>query len=63
MSAAIDWIAIERAMLASFRGIPLTNEQQEAIGDAFRREPEEYGRRSRSVREGEIARVRRSGAF
>lgn len=54
----IDWRTIEKLMLKGFRGQGLTADEMALISDAHKREPTEYGKRGKAVREKEIAAIR-----
>ncbi len=57
-SKPIDWRLIEHLCLRSFTGGTLSDDEQRVILDAYRREPEEYIRRTHVVRDEERNRMR-----
>lgn len=54
----IDWPAIERLMLKSFRGLSMTDYERLQIERAYRAEPLEYGARHRKIKYAEIEKLR-----
>lgn len=54
----IDWRLIESLCLRSFTGGSLSDDEQRVITDAYRREPEEYIRRTHAVRDEERSRLK-----
>ena len=54
----ICWQDVERICLRSFTGSFLTLDEHRVLADAYRRDPEEYIRRTSAVRDQERERLR-----
>lgn len=57
-NAPVDWNKVEHLCLMSFTGQRLSDEGQDYLKAAYASDPDEYGRRTRAVRDSERSRLK-----
>ena len=54
----IDWDHMRALMLKSFTGGTLTDDEQKIIEDAYKQDPEKYGKENKEVKQEKIKRLK-----